>query len=578
MPTEHGRVRPEPGVERILLVYPRFTRNNLLGFEHMMPLFPGKKAVLPPLGLLELGALFLGEGYEVRFVDENVGELTENDWRWADLVGVSGMHPQRPRIQAILDQAHARGLRTMIGGPSASICPEYYPTADAVHVGEIGDGTDALLAWIRSLSATRTNGTAERTPQVKFVTENKTDLEDLPLPALELIDVNAYFIMPLQFSVGCPYTCEFCDIPAIYGRIARVKSAERVVTEMQQFYDHGFVGTVLFVDDNLIANKKALRKMLPGLAAWQEEHQYPYPLTSEATINLSREPEILELLQAARFTHMFVGVESPDPSTLKDISKKQNTQDPIVDSIRILNSYGLEVIMGMILGFDTDTEKTGDAVREFIRESNVPIVYFNLLAALPKTALWDRLEKEGRIITGGEDATRSDELMTCMTSNVKFKLPLETVQQMLRDTVSDVYSPKETYRRFRWNAENVYGKQIQGVPPTKTRAQQLFAARFAIGTLTNVIGKLGVVSRDRGHFWRFVADIAVLKAKGDIESFLEVLLRCAPDAEHLVTWGRVLHEEHGAAADVIERPVEERREPLITLGSRRRDESRAVSA
>ena len=174
------------------------------------------------------------------------------------------------------------------------------------------------------------------------------------------------------------------------------------------------------------------------------------------------------------------------------------------------------------------------------------------------------------MVTDSDDDTRSDALMTCLTSNVKYNLPLETVQQMLRETVAEVYSPERVYDRFRWNAEHVYGKQIQGVPPTRTREQQIFAARFAAGTLFNVIKELGIEGPDRGEFWRFFFDVARLKAAGRIESFLEVLLRCAPDAHHLITWGRVLLEEHGEAAAVITRPEEERApEPLVQLGARR---------
>jgi radical SAM superfamily enzyme YgiQ (UPF0313 family) len=352
----------------------------------------------------------------------------------------------------------------------------------------------------------------------------------------------------MQFSVGCPFVCEFCDIPMIYGNKARLKEPERLVEEMQAVYDTSFIGTVLFVDDNLIAHKAAAKRMLPEVIAWQKAHNYPFPLTAEASVNLAADEELLGLLQQARLTHMFLGVESPDPETLNAIAKTQNTRNPLIDSIRRIQAHGIEVVMGMIFGFDNDTEESGERMRRFVAEANAPIVYFNLLAALPKTPLWDRLQKEGRLLDDGGDTLRSEELLSCLTTNVRYNLPNDMVIRMLLDTVRDVYSEDSVFARERWNAENVYGRQTQGIPPMRTWKERGAILRYTFETLAKVFWRCGVAAPYRAKFWRWVYLLARLRLQGRIRSFLEVLLRVTPNAHHLIEWGRVLLRDHGAAS------------------------------
>ncbi|MCA9622212.1 MAG: radical SAM protein, partial [Myxococcales bacterium] len=459
---------------RMLMVYPRFARNLFLNFEYMLPFIPGKKAVIPSLGLLAFAGR-VRDDWDLRLVDEHVREVTDDDLAWADVVAVSGMHPQRARIEAIVDRANAAGCVSLVGGPSVSICPEYYPRADYLHLGELGDGTDALLE--------RLHQSLERPAEQEiFATRDKTPLSEQPIPAYDLIDTNHYILMPLQFSVGCPYTCEFCDIPAIYGSKARLKSPERVVAEMQAIYDTGFIGTILFVDDNLIAHKGAVKEMLPSVIAWQEAHRFPYPLSAEASINIARDEALLELLREARCTHMFLGVESPDPDTLVAISKRQNIKDPLLSSIRKIQAHGMEVNMGMIFGFDTDTERSGQAMTRFIEAAQSPVVYFNLLAALPKTPLFDRLEREGRLL--GDDHKKSDDILNCLDTNVDYVLPNEVVERMLLETVEQVYASEAVYERTTWNLENVNPQQRLGVPPLESVEDAATLARYTLGTLS----------------------------------------------------------------------------------------------
>lgn len=517
---------------RMLLVYPKFTRTSLFGFNHLARLMPGKRAVMPSLGLMTFGALLDRREWDVRLVDENVASLRERDLAWADVVALSGMHMQRERLTEILLEANRRGKVTVVGGPSVSICPEYYPMADALHVGEVGDATDDLLDFLRTAS----HG-AE--PQRVFKTVEKTPLEELPLPALDLIDLHSYLSVPVQFSVGCPYTCEFCDIPMIYGRIARTKSGERLVRELQAIYERGFIGTIAFADDNLIANRKAFREVLRDVAAWQRERGHPFPLSGEATVNVARDPEILEAMRQAGFHYLFVGIESPDEETLAQIRKKQNTQDPLVQSLRTIQSYGIEILMGIIFGFDTDTEDTGRKVMAFVREANAPIIYFNLLAALPKTALWERLEREGRLRGDEEgDILRSADLLGGFSSNVEFKLGNDRIEAMFREAVNAAYEPAEVFRRFAWNAEHVYPRQIAGRPPVRNPRQAAYFAWLMSGLLHRIARDVLVRAPYRAHFWEFCVQLARLQRNGTIRSGLEIALRVTPHAHHLITWGR----------------------------------------
>ena len=532
------------------LVYPRFDGHHVVSFAGMVPFYPGRRTVMPPLGLLTFAGC-LPSDWPVRLIDENVQPLAEADLRWADVVALSGMHPQRRRIQEILRQANALGKLTVLGGPSVSITPECYPQANLLHIGELGDGTAQLLDFLGT-------GPGKPARQLVFETGEKTPLDEQPLPVWRLLDVHRYLVMPLQFSVGCPYRCEFCDIPVIYGRQPRAKSAARVIRELQAIYDTGFVGTLSFVDDNLIGDRRALHELLPELVRWQQAHRYPYPLSGEASLDLARDPESLQGLHDARCTHLFVGVESPDGDTLHAIAKKHNTRQPILEAIRSIQTHGIEVMLGLILGFDNDTERTGERIVEFVEESAVPFVLLNLLAALPQTPLWHRLEAEGRLLPAPDDDTlRSDALLTAMTTNVRYRLPNAVVVAMLHNAVRNLYGPDSLYRRLRWNAEHVYGRQIQGLPPMQGFRQTCGVLMFTLGILLRVVWGIGVRGGHRRQFWGYLRDLVRWRWQGRIHSILEVLLRVTPNAYHLITWGENLLRDHASQSagplDVAER-------------------------
>ena len=285
---------------RILCVYPVYAR-SFGTFQHAYGFFGGRvRAFMPPQGLLAVAA-YLPEAWDVRFVDENSRPATDDDFRWADAVFVSGMHVQRPRIHDVIARAHAHDRPVVLGGPSVSGCPEYYPDADIVHVGELGDATDRLIEYLDQ------HGGRPRRP-LRFETVERLPLADFPTPAYDLIQLREYFIANIQFSSGCPYSCEFCDIPALYGRNPRLKTPAQICHELDLIAAAGCT-SVYFVDDNFIGNQKAALALLPHLAAWQERNRYPLRFACEATLNIAKRPEILELMREALFENVFCGIE-----------------------------------------------------------------------------------------------------------------------------------------------------------------------------------------------------------------------------------------------------------------------------
>ena len=338
---------PVKNVRRVLCVFPAYTP-SFGTFAHAYPLMGGVKAFMPPQGLLLIAA-YMPESWPVRFVDENIASATPEDFAWADVVFVSGMHVQAPRIHDIRRRAHEAGKVAALGGPSVSGSPEWYDDFDYLHVGEMGDSTDRLIALLDE-------SVARPATPIRLDTLERLPLPDFPAPAYEQAPLKRYLIGSLQFSSGCPYRCEFCDIPALYGRQPRLKTHEQLLSELDSIIAQPLrPAVVYFVDDNFIANRKATKDMLPHLMAWQKRNGYPLQFACEATLNLSNQPEIMEMMRQANFITVFVGIETPDVDALKSMAKDHNAKLPILQSIETLNGYGLEVTSGIIFGLDSDS-------------------------------------------------------------------------------------------------------------------------------------------------------------------------------------------------------------------------------
>jgi radical SAM superfamily enzyme YgiQ (UPF0313 family) len=496
-------------VRRILCVFPRYT-SSFGTFEHAYPLTDGVQAFMPPQGLLLIAA-YLPAGWEVRFIDENIRSASADDFEWAEAVLVSGMHIQRQQMNDICHRAHAFGLAVAIGGPSVSACPEYYPAFDYLHVGELGDATDDLIARLA-----RDPSRPER--QIVLKTADRLDMTKFPIPAYELAEIPRYFLGSIQYSSGCPYQCEFCDIPGLYGRNPRLKTPEQITRELDKLLECGINGSVYFVDDNFIGNRKAALDLLPYLIEWQNKTGFVLRFSCEATLNIAKRPEILSQMREAYFSTIFCGIETPDPVALKAMHKDHNMMVPIMEAIQTLNSFGMEVVSGIILGLDTDKPETGAHLLTFIEESQIPLLTINLLQALPQTPLWDRLKRENRLI---DDDNRD--------SNVDFMLPYDHVVATWRKCMGSAYEPAKLLERFEYQIRTTYPHRLH--PPMSRARLSAKNIKLGLTMLRNIFWKVGVLGDYKREFWRFALRRL---ARGEIEYLISSIMV----AHHLILFAR----------------------------------------
>jgi radical SAM superfamily enzyme YgiQ (UPF0313 family) len=502
---------------KVLLAFPRYSY-SFGTFNHAFPLMGDVKGFMPPQGILVITALIPKE-WEIKFVDENIARVTPEEFAWADVVFVSGMHIQRHRIHDITRRAHDAGKVVALGGPSVSSAPDYYPDVDLLHCGEAGDATLRLFQ--------RIDETVERpAEQIIFRTVERLPMSDFPVPAYHRINIRDYLLGSVQFSSGCPYTCEFCDIPSLYGRNPRLKTPEQVVAELDELADGGCV-SVYFVDDNFIGNPKAAEGLLDALIEWQKRRDCQVRLACEATLNMAGHTRILEKMQQAFFTNCFFGIETPDPTALKAMKKGQNMRMPILEAIQTVNKYGIEAASGIIMGLDTDTDDTPQALMDFADISHIPIMTVNILYALPNTALYTRLEKDNRVLPAEKSENRD--------SNIVFLQPYENV-------VRNCYA---------YNAIHTYPNRIKPKNPM-TQATWPNIKR-ALGIFRRIIWRVGIQSDYRRLFW----NMAWTELKqGNVETMFQV----AMVAHHLITYARECTEGKMQSSNYSIRRVEEDRE------------------
>jgi radical SAM superfamily enzyme YgiQ (UPF0313 family) len=390
----------EADSRNILLVSPEFPR-TYWGLQYGVAI-AGRRATMPPLGLITVAAL-LPRHWRMRLVDMNIEPLTDADLTWADAVLVGGMLIQAPSMREVVRRARALGRRTVVGGPAPSTSPGEFSEADVVFGGEAEGRVAELVALIEGASPAPTppgcgSGAPTLVPLRKTA---RPDVKTSPVPRFDLLKMDAYTTMSLQYSRGCPYRCEFCDIIEIFGRVPRLKTPAQVLTELDALLLAGWRGSVFVVDDNFIGNVKEVRQLLPEVRRWQAARGWPFDFYTEASVNLVNHRGLVEAMADCGFSSVFLGIETPSPAALAETKKTQNLDLDLREVVDQLTRAGLEVMAGFIVGFDSDDVTAFDAQRAFLQDAPIPLAMVGLLTALPDTALWRRLVKEGRLRQDG---------------------------------------------------------------------------------------------------------------------------------------------------------------------------------
>ena len=460
---------------KVLLINPEFP-DTYWSFRHALP-FERKRCAFPPLGLLTVSAL-LPKPWERRLVDLNVRSLKSSDIEWADMVFVTGMLVQKESLHETVRRCKAKGKRVVLGGPYVTTTIEDLPDADHIFVGE---AETTLLQFIDDLEC----GQVKRT----YKALERPPLSITPVADFHLADMKRYSAMSVQYSRGCPFNCEFCDIIEIYGRVPRTKSNQQILAELDALMRLGWRGTVFIVDDNFIGNKKNVRLLMPELAEWQKRNGHPFSFLTEASVNLADDHELLSDMQLAGFRRVFLGIETPVEESLKEAQKSQNRGN-LLESVKRIQSYGMEVMAGFIVGFDNDPEDIFERQIDFIRESAIPLAMVGLLTALPDTQLWRRLEKEGRLL--GESSGNNTNCALNFVPKMDAARLVEGYQSIMRT----IYKPSEYYQRA---LESLSRTTEKGPEPAR------FEIVAGLAAFSRLLFKLGVLDRERKEFWRFLA-------------------------------------------------------------------------
>lgn len=507
---------------RVLLLYPVFPP-SFWSFEKTIEL-AGRKAMLPPLGLITVAAL-LPQDWEFKLVDRNVRDVTEDEWAWAELVMLSGMIVQRADMLAQVREARRRGKPVAVGGPYATAIPQDFVEAGADFL-VLDEAEVTLPPFLEALRQGRTSGTFRAGGE-------KPDITATPIPRFDLLDLDAYSEMSVQFSRGCPFTCEFCDIIVLYGRKPRTKTPAQMLAELQRLHDLGWRRSVFVVDDNFIGNKRNVKALLRELEPWMVAHGYPFSFATEASVDLAQDQELMEAMVRCNFGAVFLGVETPDPAALKLTKKSQNVRQELDESIRRIARSGLRIMAGFIIGFDNEAEGAGQRIVDFVERTAVPTATFSMLQALPDTALSKRLAREGRLLAGGAAADINQ------TTLMNF-VPARPIEQIAREFVEGfwkLYDPAAFLdRTLRHFMDLRHGKY-----PRKPRPLARKASWNNVRALLIILWRQGVVRETRGRFW---ANLLAMyrRNRGGLGSYLGT---CA-QLEHFLAYRQLVREQIAA--------------------------------
>ncbi|MBW4563233.1 MAG: B12-binding domain-containing radical SAM protein [Mojavia pulchra JT2-VF2] len=501
----------------ILLVYPRFPK-SFWSFEKTLALLD-RKAMLPPLGLVTVAAI-LPQEWQFKLVDRNVRQITEAEWAWADLVILSAMIVQKEDLLDQIREAKERGKRVAVGGPYATALPH-----EVTEVGTdyliLDEGEITLPLFVEAIAR------GDRTGVFRSGGE-KPDVTNTPIPRFDLLEFDAYAEMSVQFSRGCPFQCEFCDIIVLYGRKPRTKSPTQLLAELDYLYELGWRRSIFMVDDNFIGNKRNVKLFLKELQPWMVAHHYPFSFATEASVDLAQDQELMDLMVACNFGAVFLGIETPDEESLTFTQKFQNTRDSLSEAVHTITRSGLRVMAGFIIGFDGEKPGAGARIVKFVEQTAIPTALFSMLQALPDTALWHRLEKEGRL------RSKSANINQTTLMNFVPTRPLADIAREYVEAFWELYEPERfldrAYRHYRILGEATYPKKGKGAKkPLNWKV---------LRALLIICWRQGVRRQTRWQFWRNLWNM-YQHNPGGVSSYLSV---CA-QIEHFLEYRQIVRDE-----------------------------------
>lgn len=458
---------------KILLVYPHYPA-TFWSFRYAMK-FIGRKASFPPLGLMTVAAM-LPEAWEKKLVDMNVHPLDDADLQWADYVFISAMSIQRPSAFEVIERCAQLGVKTVAGGPLFTSCHGDFPQVDHLVLGE---GEITLPLFLDDLQ--------KGAPQRIYAAEGWAQLRQTPIPLWDLVNMRDYAAMNIQFGRGCPFDCEFCDITALFGRRPRSKDPAQILVELESLYVRGWRGAIFFVDDNFIGDKPRLkREVLPPIIEWMAARDYPFYFYTEASIDLADDAHLMDLMVQAGFEEVFIGIETPHEEGLAESGKVQNRNRDLLASVRRIQQAGLQVHGGFIVGFDSDPPSIFERQIRFIQESGIVTAMVGVLSAMRGTKLYQRLEHEGRLLKDSSGDNTATDL------NFIPRMRPDALLAGYQRILDNIYEPRQYYQRV-----IKLFREYRPRPQGKFHRQQ-----GHLGALFKSILLLGVIGRERLHFWK----------------------------------------------------------------------------